>query len=104
EDQLEKIFERFHQVDAPHSRAGGGTGLGLALARELARLHGGEVSVRSPPGEGSTFRVELPLEAQVRPDRRRRPRRTGEHLPVTRSEVQAARAYAARRESLIADL
>src|SRR5262249_40935038 len=59
-NQLERIFERFHQVDGSASREHGGTGLGLALARELARLHGGNVAVRSRLGEGSTFRVELP--------------------------------------------
>jgi len=103
EDQLEKIFERFHQVDAPHTRAEGGTGLGLALARELARLHGGDVSVRSPPGKGSIFRVELPLVAQVRPERRRRARSKEDHRTLTRTEAQASRTYA-RREALIADL
>jgi signal transduction histidine kinase len=105
DDQLEKVFERFHQVDAPHTRAEGGTGLGLALARELARLHGGEVTVRSPPGKGSIFRVELPLEAQVRVEQhRRKSRRKEDQLAQVRTETQAARAYAARRETLIADL
>lgn len=103
-DQLEKIFDRFHQVDAPHSRAEGGTGLGLALARELARLHGGDVTVQSRLGYGSTFRVELPWEAQARPERRRRPRRKEDQLALARVEAQTARAYAARREALIADL
>jgi signal transduction histidine kinase len=104
ENQLEKIFDRFHQVDAPHSRAEGGTGLGLALSRELARLHGGDVTVRSRPGAGAIFRVELPLEAQPQPERRRRPRRREDHLAQVRIETQAARAYAARRGTLIADL
>ena len=104
EDQLEKIFDRFHQVDAVQSRIEGGTGLGLALARELARLHGGDVTVRSTPGRGSTFRVELPLHVKERSERRRRPRRKEDLLAQTRAETQTARAYAARREALIADL
>ncbi|XWW45013.1 response regulator [Fibrella sp. USSR17] len=60
-DQQERIFERFHQVDARSTRAYSGTGIGLALVRELANWLGGLVSVTSQPGQGSTFTVELPL-------------------------------------------
>jgi len=61
EDKIDQIFERFHQVDDQHSRKNEGTGLGLAMVRELTLLHGGKVSVRSKIGEGSVFRVELPM-------------------------------------------
>jgi signal transduction histidine kinase/CheY-like chemotaxis protein len=59
-DQLERIFEEFHQVDgSSHHR--GGTGLGLALSRQFVNLHGGQIWVESRLGEGSTFRFSLPL-------------------------------------------
>ena len=61
EDQ-EKIFARFYQADS--SRAGEGTGLGLSIAAQIAKLHKGEVSVNSRPGEGSIFTVRLPLYGQ----------------------------------------
>jgi signal transduction histidine kinase len=106
-DELERIFERFHQVDSSASREHGGTGLGLALARELARLHGGNVVVRSRPGAGSVFRVEMPLDpGGAAVERRRRPRRREDQLVQSRADAQAAREYALRsmRETLLADV
>jgi len=61
-EHLSRIFERFYRVDRARSRALGGTGLGLAIVKHLARAHGGEVRVRSTPGAGSTFTIELPHE------------------------------------------
>ena len=66
--QQERIFERFHQVDDRSTRAYSGTGIGLALVRELTAWLGGGVTVTSQPGQGSTFTVELPLAV---PDRAR---------------------------------
>ena len=59
-DQLHKIFERFHQVRDSERPQQGGTGIGLALAKELTELHGGNLRVQSVWGRGSTFRVFLP--------------------------------------------
>ncbi|MGH9929379.1 MAG: ATP-binding protein [Pyrinomonadaceae bacterium] len=57
---LERLFERFYRVDRARSRELGGIGLGLAIVKHLARAHGGEVSVTSELGKGSTFTIELP--------------------------------------------
>ncbi len=60
EEALERIFERFFRVDAARSRATGGTGLGLAIVKHVAAAHGGEVTVWSKEGSGSTFTLRLP--------------------------------------------
>jgi len=60
EDQ-NRIFERFYRVDKARSRQLGGTGLGLSIVKHVALAHGGNVALRSAPGQGSTFRVQIPL-------------------------------------------
>jgi signal transduction histidine kinase len=62
EEMHQQVFDEFRQVDGSTTRKYGGSGLGLSLARRLARVLGGEIYVDSAPGHGSTFRVELPLE------------------------------------------
>ena len=59
-DHLDHVFERFWQADPTRARTAHGTGLGLAVARDLARLLGGDIGVESVLGQGSTFTVRLP--------------------------------------------
>jgi two-component system phosphate regulon sensor histidine kinase PhoR len=59
-DQLERVFERFYQVDGSARRKYGGAGLGLALVKDIVEAYGGEVLVDSEVDEGSTFTVALP--------------------------------------------
>ena len=67
EEAMERLFDQFTQADASTTRRYGGTGLGLAICKHLVELMGGRVSVRSRVGEGSCFRIELPLEEAERP-------------------------------------
>ncbi|RLL67491.1 ATP-binding protein [Streptomyces sp. Z26] len=62
----ERIFERFYRVDPARSRATGGTGLGLAIVKHVAASHGGEVTVWSAEGQGSTFTLRLPEAGSAR--------------------------------------
>ncbi|MFZ0274446.1 MAG: ATP-binding protein [Acidobacteriaceae bacterium] len=78
EEELGRVFERFHRIENARARTHEGTGIGLALVQELARLHGGSVRVESEVERGSTFRVTIPLGR--------------EHLPADR--IGARRALA----------
>ena len=60
-EELPHIFERFHRIEGAPARTHEGTGIGLALVQELARLHGGRVAVHSRCGAGTTFSVHIPL-------------------------------------------
>ncbi len=62
-EALPRVFERFFRVDKARSREEGGAGLGLSIVRSICIAHEGTVQVRSTPGQGSCFRVELPLAA-----------------------------------------
>jgi heavy metal sensor kinase len=59
-EHREKIFERFYRIDADRSRASGGSGLGLSIARWAVGLHGGRIELETTEGKGSAFRVHLP--------------------------------------------
>jgi two-component system sensor histidine kinase SenX3 len=59
ESERKKIFRRFYQVDRRLARQAGGVGLGLSIVEFIVKAHGGEISVYSQPGQGSTFTVSL---------------------------------------------
>jgi two-component system phosphate regulon sensor histidine kinase PhoR len=61
EEHIPRLFERFYRVDKTRNRQQGGTGLGLAIVKHITLAHKGNVSVSSTPGQGSTFRIHLPL-------------------------------------------
>jgi signal transduction histidine kinase len=61
-EQIGKLFQPFTQVDSSATRRYGGTGLGLTITRRYCRMLGGDVTVTSTPGRGSTFTIRLPAE------------------------------------------
>jgi hypothetical protein len=79
--ELPRLFDRFHRIEGSRGRTHEGTGIGLALVQELARLHGGTVRVESSAGRGSAFTVTIPMGSA--------------HLPKDR--VRAARAEASAK-------
>ncbi len=84
ESHLEKIFDRFYQLDNGHTRKTEGTGIGLALTRELVKLMDGDITVKSPPAgsnKGTEFSVTLPLIKMVPADEQ-------SHFPATRVPAQ----------------
>jgi len=60
-DEIERVFEKFYRSKDPQANRVKGSGLGLAISREVARLHGGDITVTSEPGKGSTFTFVLPV-------------------------------------------
>jgi PAS domain S-box-containing protein len=61
ESEMPRLFERFHRIEQPRARSTEGSGIGLALVRELVRLHGGDISAESVDGEGACFTVRIPF-------------------------------------------
>ncbi|MFJ7491162.1 sensor histidine kinase [Streptomyces sp. NPDC097727] len=89
EKDRERVFERFYRVDPARSRATGGTGLGLAIVKHVAASHGGEVTVWSSEGQGSTFTLRLPEAGSVR----ERDRSSGGPLLVNGDEAHYGPAH-----------
>ncbi|MFF5171154.1 SpoIIE family protein phosphatase [Micromonospora sp. NPDC000089] len=89
-EELPHVFERFHRVPGVRSRTHEGTGIGLALVRELAEMHGGRVGVRSRVEEGSTFTVTLPFGSGHLP-----PQRVAAADPLPPAPSQRAPLYLA---------
>jgi PAS domain S-box-containing protein len=81
-EELPRVFERFHRVQGTQGRTHEGTGIGLALVRELIALHGGSIRVESAQGQGSTFTVSIPFGKA--------------HVPADRSDTTQALASTAR--------
>jgi two-component system sensor histidine kinase SenX3 len=89
--EIDRIFERFYRVDPARHRSTGGTGLGLSIVKHVAATHGGDVSVWSVEGQGSTFTLTLPLSSQSST------RLAGPTAPVT---VVAPRDTSGRRTTV----
>ena len=97
-DQVVKLFQSFTQADASTTRKFGGTGLGLALTRRFAQMMGGDVSVQSEEGQGSTFTIKIPVHVNEA---------AGEETPpseetTARQEVPSSSTEATPDEALLA--
>ncbi len=88
EDELEKVFERFYQVDSSLARRHGGTGLGLAICKSIVEWHGGRISAESEEGRGSRFTVVIPRRTAPRVSVRPSPRPVAAAEDVLRLAIE----------------
>ena len=89
--ELPKLFERFHRIEGSAGRTQEGSGIGLALAQEIAKLHGGAIEVSSEPGRGTEFRVRIPTgTAHLPAERIKAPRTLGSTATGAQPYVQEA--------------
>ncbi|HET9933225.1 MAG TPA: ATP-binding protein [Polyangiaceae bacterium] len=101
EHELPKLFDRFHRIEGSRSRTHEGSGIGLALVRDLVRLHHGELEASSRVGQGSTFRVSIPTDDAVLGERspdttEARPKNTAAYVQEALRWVPAPRAHGTR--------
>ncbi len=66
--EMPRLFERFHRIENARARSNEGSGIGLALVKELVQLHGGTITADSTEGEGTTFTIRLPFGSAHLPD------------------------------------
>ena len=91
QEELPRVFERFHRIENTRSRTHEGSGIGLALVQELVKLHGGTIRVESVVGEGTTFVVSIPRgKEHLPPDRITGPRTESESVRGTAAFVEEA--------------
>jgi signal transduction histidine kinase len=106
-DQLPTIFDRFQQVDDSYTSSYQGTGLGLALVRELVKIHGGHIDVSSIVNKGSTFRVEIPRKADYQYQERRKTPGRRRNDKIAQERINALTGVALeqhrRKKTLFAD-
>lgn len=91
EDELPRVFERFHRIEGARGRTFEGSGIGLALVQELAKLHGGRVNVASTYGKGTQFTVSIPMGRAHLPARRVEPGRVSHTVGVNAYVREALR-------------
>jgi signal transduction histidine kinase/DNA-binding response OmpR family regulator len=102
EATLARLFNRFAQGDSSRSRRFGGAGLGLEISRNLARLMGGDITVRSKPGEGSRFAFTMPLQALEQPPRPAHTAGAPADAPLRALDVLVAEDHPVNRQYLAA--
>ena len=91
QEELPRVFERFHRIENTRSRTHEGSGIGLALVQELVKLHGGTIRVESVVGQGTTFVVTIPRgKEHLPPDRITGPRTEGQNVRGTAAFVEEA--------------
>jgi DNA-binding response OmpR family regulator len=92
-EKMSKIFDRFYQVDGSHTREQEGTGIGLALTKELVELHKGKIEVESEEGKGTTLLISLPLgKDHLKPEE------------ISEKEIQRDKEYEIEKEKIIGEL